>query len=65
MIQRLTKLGRSLLHEEEAATAVEYALMLALIIVLSIGAILSTGDVQKALWFDTADDVQIISGIPS
>lgn len=63
-MQRLPKFWKTLLRDEEATTAVEYALMLALIIAFSIGAILSTGDVQKALWFDTSDDVQIIRALP-
>jgi len=60
MIQRLSKFWSSFLRDEEAATAVEYALLIALILVFCISAILSTGDVQKALWFDTADSIQII-----
>jgi Flp pilus assembly pilin Flp len=61
MIQRLSRILDSFLQDEEAATAVEYALLIALILVFSISAILSTGDVQKALWFDTADAVQVIA----
>ena len=55
LIHRYTK---RLFRDEEAATAVEYALLLALIIVFSITAILGTGDTQKALWFDTAADIE-------
>ncbi len=51
---------KDLLSNEDAATAVEYALLIALILVFCIAAILSAGDVQKALWFDTASDIQII-----
>ena len=61
MIQRLSNIWRSFLCNEEAATAVEYALLIALIAIFSIGAILQTGDVQRALWFDTADDIQVIA----
>jgi len=43
---------------EEGATTVEYAILLALIIVFSISAILGTGDTQRALWFDTAADIE-------
>ena len=60
MIQRMAKIWSSFLRDEEAATTVEYALLIALIAVFSISAILSTGDVQRALWFDTADRVQVI-----
>ena len=50
-----------LYREESGATAVEYAVLLALIMVSCISAILSTGDVQQALWFDTADRIEIIA----
>jgi Flp pilus assembly pilin Flp len=61
MINRLLNIATKFFREEEAATAVEYALLVALIIIFSISAILGTGDVQKALWFDTADELQIIA----
>ena len=64
MIQRSSKFWTSFLRDEEAATTVEYALLITLILVFSISAILSTGDVQQALWFDTADDVQVIVNVP-
>ncbi len=60
MIQRLSRTWTSFLRDEEAATAVEYALLIAMIAIFSISAILQTGDVQKALWFDTADEIQVI-----
>ncbi len=43
------------LSDESGPTAVEYAVMLAVIIIACIGAVLTTGDVQQALFFDTAD----------
>jgi Flp pilus assembly pilin Flp len=61
MYNRLLKFGMTFYREEEAATTVEYALLVALIIIFSISAILGTGDVQKALWFDTADELQVIA----
>lgn len=61
MTKRFSRFWTMLLREEEAATAVEYALLIALILVFCISAILSTGDVQKALWFDTADSISIIA----
>lgn len=61
MVKRMRQICKTFFHQEEAATAVEYALLLALIIVFSISAILGTGDVQRALWFDTANDIQIIN----
>ncbi len=42
------------LVDESGPTAVEYSIMLALIILSAIGAVLSTGSVQKALWQDNA-----------
>ena len=60
MIHRLCRILKSILHEEEAATTVEYALLLVLIAAFCISAIVSTGDVQKSLWFDTAASVQVI-----
>ena len=47
----------SFLADETGPTAVEYAVMLALIIVGAVGAVLSTGSVQKALFQDVATDI--------
>lgn len=49
----LKTLTKRLLIEEDGPTAVEYAVMLAVIIIACIGAVLSTGDVQKAMFEDT------------
>ncbi len=49
----LQKLCSRFLHEDKGATAVEYAILLAVIIILCIGAILNTGDVQSELFFET------------
>ena len=46
------------LRDESGPTAVEYAIMLALIIVGTIGAILMTGDVQKAMFEDSSNDLK-------
>ncbi len=43
------------LKDENGPTTVEYAVLLAVIIIAAIGAVLETGDVQRALFFDTAD----------
>ncbi len=51
---------QSLSRNEEGTTTVEYAVLIAMILVFCIAAILSAGDVQKVLWFDTADAVQVI-----
>jgi pilus assembly protein Flp/PilA len=53
----LKKLAYGLLVEEDGPTAVEYAVMLAVIIVACIGAVLSTGDVQQSLFVDTGDSM--------
>ena len=56
-MQSLTQFSRKLIYDEEAATAVEYAIMLAVIVIASISAILTTGDVQRQLFQDTANDL--------
>ncbi len=45
------------LQDESGPTAVEYAVMLAMIIIAALGAVLGTGDVQKSLYQDTAQDL--------
>ena len=52
MFQKLTRRLRSFLADESGPTSVEYAVMLACIILAAIGAVLSTGSVQKSLWQD-------------
>ncbi|MGI9519212.1 MAG: Flp family type IVb pilin [Pirellulaceae bacterium] len=54
-MSKLSASVRSFLHDESGPTTVEYAVLLAVIIIACIGAVLSTGDVQNALFFDTAD----------
>ena len=56
----LKNLLQSLWVEEDGVTTVEYALLVTLILVMCIAAVLSTGDVQQVLWFDTATKVQSI-----
>ncbi len=51
------KLAINLLVEEDGPTAVEYAVMLAVIILACIGAVLSTGDVQQSMFQDTSDSM--------
>ncbi len=48
---------RVFLADESGPTAVEYAIMLAMIIIMCIGTILSTGDVQKVIWEDSGDSL--------
>ena len=61
MIHLICGISKSLYSEEEGVTAVEYAILLAVIAIFSISAILATGDMQKALWFDTADKLGVIN----
>ncbi len=56
-IKSLSAKVRRFLADESGPTSVEYAIMLALIIVGCISAILSTGDVQKAMFENTATDM--------
>lgn len=46
----MSAIRRFLFDQEEAATAVEYAVLLALILVLVIGAIRSFGTANGGLW---------------
>ena len=57
MINYSKRLLRRLIFETDGATAVEYAVMLAMIIIAAIGAILNSGNVQQAIWTDTADNI--------
>lgn len=50
---KLTTKIRRFLRDEDGPTAVEYAVMLAMIIVGCIAAVLSTGDIQKAMFEDS------------
>ncbi len=52
----IRKFGRFFV-DESGPTAVEYAIMLAIILVGCIAAVLSTGDVQQALFFDSAREM--------
>lgn len=51
----LTRLFKKLIVEEDGPTAVEYAIMMALIIVLCITAIQSIGTDAKAIFENAAD----------
>lgn len=46
---------REFVVDESGPTAVEYAIMLAMIIIMCIGTILSTGNIQKVIWEDSRD----------
>ena len=60
MTLSLSQFLRRLCKQDDGTTAVEYAVLLAMILVFCIAAILSAGDVQKVLWFDTSDKIQVI-----
>ena len=60
----LWKIFHQFHRDESAATAVEYAIMLAVIIIACIGAILNTGEVQGELWNVTSDGVSTINKGP-
>ena len=49
---------KTFLNDSEGATAVEYAIMLALIIITTIGAIVVFGGENGALWGNTMDAVE-------
>jgi pilus assembly protein Flp/PilA len=62
MTYKLCRFAKTFLQEDKGVTAVEYAILLAVIAVFSISAILATGDMQQALWFDTADKLDAAMG---
>ena len=58
MNRYISQLLDSMLAKEEGTTTTEYALMIALILVFCLAALLSTGDVQQVIWFDTASTIE-------
>ena len=50
----------SFVHSEEGVTSVEYAVLLAVIIIAAISGIMGTGDAQKAIWADTASSLSFL-----
>ena len=55
----------SLLREEEATTAVEYAVMLALILAAIIGSITAVGQGTGGMWSSDASAFQKVAGFGS
>ncbi len=51
--------------DESGPTSVEYAIMLALIVAVCITGILTTGELQQQMWFDTASDMETAIGRPT
>ncbi len=60
MLHTIKTLTQKIWFADDANSATEYAIMLALIIIFGMGAVLSTGDVQRLLWIDTASKVESI-----
>lgn len=60
MISIITAQLSRVLRRDDGNTTVEYAVLIAMILVFCLAALLSTGDVQKLLWFDTAVELEII-----
>lgn len=58
MNRYFSQLLQNMLAKDEGTTTTEYALMIALILVFCLAALLSTGDVQQTIWFDTADTIE-------
>ena len=58
MNRYISQLLDSMLAKEEGTTTTEYALMIALILVFCLAALLSTGDIQQVIWFDTSDAIE-------
>ena len=61
ILNRMKNFWHNLLTDEAGVTTVEYALLLALILVFCISAILSSGEVQEVLWFNTATRIEVIN----
>jgi Flp pilus assembly pilin Flp len=59
----MSAIRRFLFHEDEAATAVEYAVMLALILVVCVGAIRSMGNANTGLWWGGIYDEMQSAGL--
>ena len=45
------------LSGDEGVSTVEYAVMLAMIVLIAIGAIINAGNVHRAFWLDTANQL--------
>ncbi len=60
---RLWKTLRTVVHNEEAATAVEYAVVLALILMTMFSAIQMVGGQAGGLWGGIIDDLRAVGFI--
>lgn len=48
------------LRNEDGPTSVEYAIMIAMILVGMLSAILSTGDIQRSMFFNSSEDIEAV-----
>jgi pilus assembly protein Flp/PilA len=58
MIQRCARTFRQFLGDEHGPTSVEYAVMLALIVLVCIGGIMSLGSNTKTLFVNSTNSIQ-------
>lgn len=55
---RLLNQFKHLIKDESGPTAVEYAILLALLVAVIITGVLTTGQLQNEMWTDTATDME-------
>ena len=53
---------RRFLREEDGPTAVEYAVMLAMILMICIGAIMLLGNNTASMWLNNSNSIQTATG---
>jgi pilus assembly protein Flp/PilA len=49
---------RALMNDRKGATAVEYGLIVALIVIAMVGALITLADVTTSMWTNVSDKVQ-------
>ena len=54
----LRRLYQTMLAKDEGTTAVEYAVLIAIIVVFCLASVISTGDFQKQVWIDTSASIE-------
>jgi pilus assembly protein Flp/PilA len=57
-MRTVTRLVSALFRDRKAATAVEYGLILALVVIAIIAAIIQLGTVTTGMWTNVSDKVQ-------
>ncbi len=64
-MRKLNRQLKQFLKDESGPTAVEYAVLLALLVAVIITGVLTTGNLQNEMWIDTASDMEsAINGEP-